>query len=70
MEVKRHQVNTHFHLFFFCYSFNFCSYLVASLRLNDSDDGLRTSGSRRSSSQKRTSAFTQYKAKDSTDSVC
>jgi len=44
-------------------------YLVASLRLNDSDGGLRTSGLRRSSSQKRTGGFNQYKSKDSTDSV-
>ncbi len=45
-------------------------FLVASLKLNDSDDGLRTSGSRRSSSQKRASELNQYKSKDSTDSVC
>jgi hypothetical protein len=45
-------------------------FLVASLKLNDSDDGLRTSGSLRSSSQKRASGFNQYKSKDSTDSVC
>ncbi|UJR23988.1 hypothetical protein I4U23_026954 [Adineta vaga] len=38
---------------------------IASLRLNDSDDGLRTSGSRRSSGRKQTSG---YKPKDSTDS--
>ncbi len=38
---------------------------IASLRLNDSDDG-----SRRSSSQKRSGGFNQYKSKDSTDSVC
>lgn len=46
----------------------FC--LVASFKLNDSDDGLRTSGSRRSSSRKRVGGFSQYKSKDSTDSVC
>ncbi|UJR23990.1 hypothetical protein I4U23_026956 [Adineta vaga] len=41
--------------------------LIASLKLNDSDDGLRTSGSRRSSGRKQTVGS---KAKDSTDSVC
>ncbi|CAF1168377.1 unnamed protein product [Adineta steineri] len=42
---------------------------VASLKLNDSDDGIRTSGSRRSTtSLKRTGGFNQYKPKDSTDS--
>ncbi|CAF1082746.1 unnamed protein product [Rotaria sordida] len=41
---------------------------IASLKLNNSDDGLRTSGSRRSSSRKRTRDFNQYKSKDSTDS--
>ena len=45
-------------------------YLVASFKLNDSDDGLRTSGSRRSSSRKRVSGCNQLKSKDSTDSVC
>jgi len=49
----------------FFYLFNSIICLVASLKLNDSDDG-----SRRSSSKKRTSAFTKYKPKDSTDSVC
>ncbi|CAF1414423.1 unnamed protein product [Adineta ricciae] len=38
---------------------------ITILRLNDSDDGLRTSGSRRSSIRKSTSA---YKTNDSTDS--
>ncbi|CAF4507161.1 unnamed protein product, partial [Rotaria sp. Silwood2] len=41
---------------------------IASLKLNDSDDGLRTSASRRSSSRKRTKEYNQYKSKDSTDS--
>ena len=44
--------------------------LVASFKLNDSDDGLRTSGSRRSSGRKQASGLNQYKSKDSTDSVC
>jgi len=52
---------------FFSFSFIYLIllYLVASLKLNDSDDGLRTSASRRSSTRKRTSGL-----KDSTDSVC
>lgn len=41
---------------------------VASLRLNDSDDGLRTSASRRSSSRKRTGGYNQFRTKDLTDS--
>ncbi|CAF4786446.1 unnamed protein product [Rotaria sp. Silwood1] len=41
---------------------------IASLKLNDSDDGLRTSGSRRSTSRKRTREYNQCKSKDSTDS--
>ncbi|CAF4424618.1 unnamed protein product [Rotaria socialis] len=41
---------------------------ITSLKLNDSDDGLRISASRRSSSRKRTSESNQYKSKDSTDS--
>ncbi len=44
-------------------------YLVASLRLNDSDDGLHTSSFRWNSSRKQTGPFNQYKSKDSTDSV-
>jgi len=45
-------------------------YLVDSLRLNDSDDGLWTSGSRRSSGRKQPVRYNQHKSKDSTDSVC
>jgi hypothetical protein len=57
-------------LLVFFYLFDFIICLVASLRLNDSDDGLRTSGSRRSSGRKPTVGHIQHKPKDSTDSVC
>lgn len=68
MEVKRDQV-TNDSLCYFTYLIIFL-HLVASLKLNDSDDGLRTSGSRRSSSRKRVGGFNPLKSKDSTDSVC
>ncbi len=62
MEVKQDQVKNSLPFIYLILSI-----LVASLKLNDSDDGLRTSASR---SRKRTSGFNQYKSKDSTDSVC
>jgi hypothetical protein len=45
-------------------------YLVASLRLNGSNDDLWTSGSRRSLGRKQPVGHNQHKPKDSTDSVC